>query len=238
MALGVYGEGMEGLRRGTTGGGGRARGTATPRAQLASITREILAHKQGAGRALYEAGVRLRRVHQDELWRAGSFAHFEDYLERAVDLSRTTAYRYIRLAEHFNADIAQRYGIEKLLLGLRLMDATPEHERAGDLLASTITYRNEHGRYQSVPFHEASTRQIRDAIDVLETRRSAKRRVSKAWRVKAAQCNLALGDPPAGIPKQRVTLRRTARGRIVANFRGIPVDELDAFVRALKKHLA
>ena len=52
------------------------------------------------------------RLHLAGAW--GCYAHFDDYLERAVDMSRRSAYRFIRIAEHFSAEIAARYGVTKL----------------------------------------------------------------------------------------------------------------------------
>jgi hypothetical protein len=103
------------------------------RAALDALTGEIGALKSDIGRAVYEIGTRLERVHDEALWRAGDYNGFEDYLARGVAISRSTAYRFMRIADHFNAEIARRYGPEKLDAAIRYLRATPVEERPGDL---------------------------------------------------------------------------------------------------------
>jgi hypothetical protein len=223
----------------------RTRGTGAKRAPSAAaalqllelMTAEILERKGSTARGLYEIGARLARVRDEELWRAGGFEGFEDYVERALDVSRHTAYKYVRVAHHFNAEIAQRYGIEKLYLGLRYMEASAADERPGDLLAARVRLHDSKGRFIAVPFHQASTRQIREAISEVEERQSRQRRVPTVFEVRARRLTEALPAPPRGVSKKRVRLRRTRDGRIVASFSSIPVDELELFLKAVRAHL-
>lgn len=84
------------------------------------------------GRAVFEIGSRLKRVHDDALWQVVDYTGFEDYLARGVAISRSTAYRFMRIADYFNAEIARRYGPEKLDAAIRYLRATPVEERPGD----------------------------------------------------------------------------------------------------------
>jgi hypothetical protein len=183
-------------------------------------------------------GVRLREVRDAELWRAGGFESFQDYAERGVDVSRATAYKLMRVAREFNAPIAERYGVEKLDLGLRYLDVTPADERPGDLLATEIKLRGERGRWTTIPFHDAKTREIREAIALLEDGRQARRRVSVDLGKRARRLAEALPAPPAGVSAgQRVRLRKARDGRVAVTFTAIPLDELEAFLRAVREHL-
>jgi hypothetical protein len=208
------------------------------RATLDRLTSEIVELKGAAGKNLYDMGTRLARVREEELWRAGGHASFEEYLERAVDISRSTAYKLVRVAREFNRMIAERYGVEKLDLGLRYLDHTPAEERPGDLLAADIRVRDERGRWHSVPFHVAKVPQLRAAIALLQNQREQRRRVPVDLDRRARRLAKALPSAPVGLSTgNRVRLRRAPDGRIAATFSAVPLDELEAFIAALKKHL-
>jgi hypothetical protein len=208
------------------------------RGTLDRLTSEIIELKGHTGKNLYDLGTRLARVREEELWRAGDFESFEEYLERAVDVSRSTAYKLVRIAREFNRMIAERYGVEKLDLGLRYLDHTPADERPGDLLAADIRIRDERGRWHAVPFHQANVPQIRAAIALLQDHRDQRRRVPAELERRARRLAEALPPTPAGLTTgSRVRLRRAADGRVAATFSAIPIDELEVFIAALKKHL-
>jgi hypothetical protein len=211
---------------------------AQQRALLDQITSELVALKGKAGQALYHMGVRFARVRDEELWRAGGYASFDDYAIQGIDVSRATAYKLMRVAREFNAAIAERYGVEKLSLGLRYLEATPADERPGDLLASQIRLRDERGRWVAVPFHDATTREIQDAIVLLDDSREARRRVSADLDKRARRLADALPAAPAGISSgSRVRLRKTRDGRVAVTFAAIPLDEIEAFLKAVREHL-
>lgn len=208
------------------------------RATLDQLTRELVELKGQAGKNLYDMGTRLARVREEELWRAGGHASFEEYIERAVDISRSTAYKLVRVATEFNRVIAERYGVEKLDLGLRYLDHTPAEERPGDLLAADIRVRDERGRWHSVPFHRANVPELRAAIALLQNQHEQRRRVPVDLDRRARRLEQALPRAPAGLARgNRVRLRRAPDGRVAVTFSAVPLDELDAFIAALKKHL-
>lgn len=216
----------------------RRRSQVANAAVLNQLTSEILELKGRTGKALYQMGLRLARIRDEELWRLGRYEGFDDYVERALDVSRSTAYKLVRVAREFNAAIARRYGVEKLNLGLRYLDMTPVDEKPGDLLAADIQWRDRHGRYVSVPFHEASVLQIRSAIQLLQEARQAKRRPSPELRKRAERLEQKLPPPPAGVSAgSRIRLRRARDGRVAITFAAIPVDELDQFIEAVRTYL-
>jgi hypothetical protein len=227
-------KGRTGLRRALRG----AEAPATPRQTLTRITRELVELKGRAGHAVYEMGVRLAQVRDEELWAAGRHANFEEYVEKEVAVSRSTAYKLMRVAREFNAQIAERYGVEKLELGLRYLDHTPAEERPGDLLAADLRVRSGRGRYVSVPFHRASVHEIREAIHLLQESSAAQRRAPASLRKQAEHLEEALPQAPAGASSgRRVRLRRTRDGRVAVTFSAIPVDELEAFLEAVRTHM-
>lgn len=197
------------------------------RQRLREITRRVADLKGRAALVLYELGVLLTEVADHHLYRAGDYATFEDYLDAEVQLSRATSYKAMRVARHFNAGMVERYGIEKLDAGVRYLELSKQEERPGDLVAAHLRLRGEDGRFVSVPFHEASYRQVREAARLLQERRNAP---AHSTRERTARVALAVRD---AIPGAQVSVRRSAHGMSTLGFRGIPMDALLPFARAL-----
>jgi hypothetical protein len=207
-----------------------------PRNELRRLTSEILRCKERIGRDLYGIGVRLLAIQERELWRAGGHDSFESYLEKQVDISRRNAYRFMRVAEHFNAQIAARYGVTKLDAALKYLAATAADEQPGDLLAAEIQIRDGSGRFRVVPLHEASAAQIDEATRLLEQSRQSQRRgrISKTWRSRADRLEERLPPALPGAARgRRVRLKQAADGRLSISFLAIPVDDLATFLAAL-----
>jgi hypothetical protein len=208
------------------------------RAELKALTDEIGTYKSEIGRAIYEIGRRLARVYEDALWRSDGYANFEDYLTRGVSISRTTAYRFMRIARHFNAEIAKRYGVEKLEAAIRYLQATPAEERPGDLLAAEIRLRDESGRFTTFSLHEATAAQIREATALLFDARRAGMRIPSGVRKRMERLAEALPPAPSGTSRgERVRLTRGKDGHLAVSFHAIPLDELRAFLELLEAHL-
>ena len=208
------------------------------RHRLRAATARVQTLKGDGARVLYALGTVLREVEEAELWRAGGHSAFSVYLEEEAQVARTTAYRAIEVARHFNEDQAVRYGFDKLSLGLRYMALTRAVEQPGDLIAADLRLRGPGGRYTSVPFHTATIRQLQEAIIVATARRAlpvyADDLDARLVRLKAA-----LPPPPPGMTaaKDRVEVARTRGGAVALTFRQIPLTELAAFVAALQAEL-
>ena len=210
------------------------------KATLRAITAQIHTLRGTAAAVLYELGTLLRQVDDEDLWQAGGFSSFTDYLERGVDVSETTARRAIGVARHFNLDIAQRYGLDKLSRGLRYLEVTGKTEQPGDLIAAELVLRGPDGRYQRVSFHEATGRQIDEAIRIALQRRSAQaHRAPEDVADRLDRLREALPELPSGVraAKQRVEATRTRKGEVVLTFRQIPLAELRAFVAAVEREM-
>ena len=172
------------------------------------------------------------------MWRSDEFASFDDYLERAVSISRSTAYRFMRVAQHFNAEIARRYGVEKLEAAIRYLQATPTEERPGDLLAAEIRLRDESGRFTTLSLHEATAAQIREATALLFDAKRAGMRIPSGLRKQIGRLADALPPAPKGTTRgERIRLARGKDGQLAVSFQAIPLDELGTFLALLKGHL-
>lgn len=215
------------------------RDTATDRNVLNLLTEEIRASKNAVGRGIYDIGIRLVRVHDEELWQSGRYESFEYYLERGVVISRRTAYRFMRIARHFNAEIAQRYGPDKLDAALGYLQATPAEEQPGDLLAAEIRIRNAAGRFDTLTLHEATATQIREATALVRDARRAGQRIPTKVRRSIERLNEALLPPPKGTSRgDRIRLTRSQDGHLAISFHAIPLDDLEAFIALVHAHLS
>lgn len=213
--------------------------TLQPAARLRQIRDEITTLRGEGARVLYRLGALLREVEDGELWRAGGCATYGEWLENEAQVSRTTAHRAALVARHFNEDIAVRYGLEKLSLGLRWMALTRADEQPGDLLAADLRLRDARGRFVSVPFHEASLRQIEAALALLLDARDARPKLDDGLDARLKRLDAALPVPPAGVRpvRERVQVQRARDGKISLSFRQIPLDELEGFLEAVRREL-
>ncbi|RLB48451.1 MAG: hypothetical protein DRI90_25390 [Deltaproteobacteria bacterium] len=215
----------------------RGRGALVRKDQLARATAEITRLKGLVGKGLYEIGRLLDRVQREDLWREGKFANFDEYVVEAVDMSRTNAYQFMRIARHFNAEIAKRYGASKLEAAIRYLEVTPADERPGDLMAAQIQVRGVRGRYRLVSLHEATAQQIYEAVRLMKGSKRGAKRVPKAFRGRMERLAEKLPQAPTGTRSgERVRVLRGDDGRLALTFQAIPYDELGAFVKALQEH--
>jgi len=195
------------------------------------LTNEIHRLKGAVGRGMYEVGVRLARILDERLWESRGYSSFEHYLEQGVAFSRSTGYKLIRIAREFNPEIAERYGVEKLELGLRYLESTPERERPGDLVASDLRVRDQSGKFRSVSFHEATPTQIRAAIQLLAETRVSRQRVPELWEKRAEQLAARLPPAPPGVHRgKRVSVKRGLDGRLALSFHAVAVQDLPSFL--------
>lgn len=228
--------------RGTpTGRAKKLRGPATakplPRDKVTAgvildlLTNEIHRLKGAVGRGMYEVGVRLNRIAGERLWESRGYVSFEHYLEEGVWFSRSTGYKLMRIARQFDAEVAERYGVEKLELGLRYLEATPERERPNDLVLTDLRVRDAGGRFRSVSFHEATPSQIREAIQLAAERKLNRHQLPETWEQLASELGAALPPPPPGVRRgSRVSLKRGRDGRLAISFHAVAVDDLPAFI--------
>ena len=95
------------------------------------------------------------------------------------------------------------------------------------------------GRLTTVPFREATLRQIQDAIAVIEARRDAPPRIEPALDARVTALEAALPAVPSGVRAvdHRVEVQRAKNGATTISFRQIPLDELERFLEAVRAEL-
>jgi len=203
------------------------------RRELARLTDEILEAKAEAGYHLWRVGEALRQIQSGELWRSGGYASFPDYLDRGAVVSKSFGYDLITVAKHFNLQTAQRYGVDKLGAVVKYVRATETKELPGDALAADIKVRAESGRFQTLPLHEATSSQIREATAILKAERAGRRRPPKVWAERVHQVADRLPGVKGVRKQQRVKATVSDQGEVMLSFRSIPAGEMLAFVTVL-----
>ena len=206
---------------------------------LREITAAVAALKGDAARVFYELGTLLRRVEDEALWRAGGYASFTAYLESEVDLARSTARRCIEVSRHFNLDISERYGFDKLWRGLRYLELTRRQEKPGDLIAADLRLRGDDGRFFHVPFHEATGRQIDEAarLERARSRRTSARELDPPTRDRLNRLNASLPPPPAGVRVRKDCVEVSNSRRVVLGVLRDSVPGGDAVHGVPRQHL-
>lgn len=206
--------------------------------RLRELSARVQELKGGAAAAFYELGLVLGEIQDEQLWRSDGYTSFHDYLSRAVDVSPTTARKVVQIARHFNLEIAERYGFEKLSKGLRYLELTKRDERPGDLIAAELRNRGPDGRYVTIPFHKATGQQVEEAI-ALERSRRRRAPGPAAISERLSSVSRALPPVPAGVraSKNRVEATQTRKGEVLLSFRQIPLRELRAFLAAIEREL-
>ncbi len=204
---------------------------------IGALNRDIRKLKGRIGQDVYALGELLCHIRDEQRYKEAGHRSFSQYLA-AVDISRSQASRLVDIYTHFSAEIARRYGIDKLEAGVAYLRATPEDERPGDLIAADLRLRDERGEELVKPFHEATADEIRAARRLVEEAKDAARPISAGVRAWSAGLEAFL---PAAASRmrtgRRVRLRHDATDdRLYATFTAIPLDQIDAFARALLAH--
>jgi hypothetical protein len=149
--------------------------TARDKADLAKSTRKIKELQKEIDRNYYDYGLELLEVQGRELYRAGKFTSFNDYLKNGIQESRTQAYKYIRIADNFGREAALKYGVEKLDAALTFIIATPEDESPDDIPDLEIPVTTKTGRLLRKSMEDVTIRELKDATQEVNQREQAKK---------------------------------------------------------------
>lgn len=207
------------------------------RSRLHELENQARDHYDQAARSLWSVGQCLLEVRNEELWREDGHGTFDAWLASdRLPWSRGSGYKAMRIAEHFNGDMAGRFGTEKLDAAVSYLNATAKEERPGDLLALKVQLRGEDGKWKIVPFIDASAAQIRQAVHNLGVRRR-NTRLPAQLHDRVTRFNGALPTVSAAFETTRVALKRRRDGTLMLRMDGVPVDDLELFVVALRAHL-
>jgi len=136
--------------------------------QCELITHEVIALKAQADANFWRLGNCLSEVCSRNLFKGCGFATFDEYLAKAVDVSRSEAYKWMQVASNFSESVAVEFGVKKCLAFLAYIKATPEDERPADIARVRIPCQTSAGMVQQ-PVLDCTTAQVEAATRALRT---------------------------------------------------------------------
>lgn len=71
----------------------------------------------------YDLGQELRKIHEEELWKARGHESFKEFIEKDLEISRSMAYRLIDVTKQFDRATFESVGSRKLALIAGIQDA-------------------------------------------------------------------------------------------------------------------
>lgn len=95
--------------------------------ELHNILVEIKTLRKNLGRNFYAIGRLLRQVRDNKLYEARGFGSFEAFLDREVEIGKTTSLRLARVVEVFQQEAAMSYGMDRVLQALATLEAGHRH---------------------------------------------------------------------------------------------------------------
>jgi hypothetical protein len=205
------------------------------RDRLDDANRRMADHLAEAARHWWAMGQVCAEVDGDELYREAGFADVYAWAEKEHGVKRTTVDKAMGVARHFSAEMAERHGSEKLSSTLDYLQATRKVEQAGEATALEFRVRRE-GRFHTVPFEQATYREIDEAKALVLRSRGEKgppppddHALARGRALEAV-----LGPVPRGTTRgSRVEVTRDAAGNHRYTVKALSDAELVAFARAV-----
>lgn len=94
--------------------------------ELHNALTQIKALRKNVHKTFYDIGNILREVQARKLYEAKGFGSFEAFLEREMDLGKTTSLRLVRITQVFLKEAALEFGMERLINALAALETVPE----------------------------------------------------------------------------------------------------------------
>ncbi len=83
---------------------------------------EIKGLRKSLSRSFYDIGLVLQEIQLQRLYEARGFGTFETFVDREVDLGKTTSLRLIRIVEIFKKEASLEYGMDRMIAALSALD--------------------------------------------------------------------------------------------------------------------
>jgi hypothetical protein len=93
--------------------------------ELHNALLQIRSYRKNLNKGFHDIGGVLKDVQQRKLYEAKGYGSFEAFLEREIDLGKTTALKLIRAHAVFDKAAALEYGMDKVLSALQVLEAGP-----------------------------------------------------------------------------------------------------------------
>jgi hypothetical protein len=91
---------------------------------------QIKTYRKNLHKTFFDIGVVLKDIQTRRLYEAKRFPSFEAFVEREIDLGKTTSLRLVRVASLFQKEGAIELGMERLFTAIQAIDTAGEPEAA------------------------------------------------------------------------------------------------------------
>jgi hypothetical protein len=108
-------------------------------AELHAALGKIRALRKNLERTFYQLGNILRGIHDAKLYEAKGYSSFEAFVEREIDLGKTTALNLARVPVVFHESAAQEFGMEAVFRALAAIDEATQPAAPRPLAAARPT---------------------------------------------------------------------------------------------------
>ena len=90
---------------------------------------QIKAYRKNLAKSFFDIGLVLRDIQARRLYEAKRFPSFEAFVEREIDLGKTTALRLVRIATLFQKEGAVELGMDRSFTAIAAIDSAGEPEQ-------------------------------------------------------------------------------------------------------------
>jgi hypothetical protein len=98
--------------------------------ELHAALSQIKGLRKNLAKSFYDIGVILKTIQAQRLYEAKRFPSFESFVEREIDLGKTTSMRLVRVAALFQKESALEIGMDRLFAGIAAIDSAGEPDIA------------------------------------------------------------------------------------------------------------
>lgn len=102
-------------------------------ADLHNALVQIKGFRKNLNKGFFDIGIVLKDVQARRLYEAKGYGTFEAFLEREIDLGKTTALRLVRVASIFQKEAALEHGMDRVLNALIALEVMAEDAKSGKI---------------------------------------------------------------------------------------------------------
>jgi hypothetical protein len=108
-------------------------------ADLHNALVQVKGLRKNLHKGFFEIGNILRDIQARRLYEAKGFGTFEAFLEREIDLGKTTSLRLVKAVAVFQKEAALEYGMDRVFNALMALETPPEEFLSGKLPAAPLS---------------------------------------------------------------------------------------------------
>ncbi|WP_224244213.1 hypothetical protein [Hyalangium gracile] len=183
----------------------------------------------------YRMGQIYNHIVEKKLAEQAGFKDARDFFSKNLaDLSQTALTLYGAVADAFTEPVARRFGVTCLYLLLTYKEVASiqvNHQQPGDTL---IEVPDDKGVVSTLPFGSCSVSQMRAAIRIRRKPTSSKPLPPEAEARAEQYRSAVLARFPKGNGTRVKVGLRNDKGSAVLDFTGIPLEQADGLLEALK----